>query len=167
MPFIREARWEDVSKIEKLLTRSFGQLLRNDYPASVLSIAVPLLARAQPALVTSGRYYVAELGGKIVGVGGWSLEAPGTNSTQRGVAHMRHVAVDPDHLRKGIGFEILLQSLAAANKYGIKRMMSLSTLTAAPFYEGCGFIEVGRRETPLGVAELSFPGVEMQLDLPV
>ena len=59
--------------VERLLLRSYPRLLAADYPPSVMVTAVPLLARAQPGLLASGRYFVAEgANGRVLAAGGWS-----------------------------------------------------------------------------------------------
>jgi hypothetical protein len=69
---LRCATGRDFDAIDAMLARSCYKLLKNDYPPSVMVTAVPLISRANPALVRSGTYYVAETSdGQIIGAGGW------------------------------------------------------------------------------------------------
>jgi GNAT superfamily N-acetyltransferase len=132
---LRIASRRDLAGVDALLARSYPKLLKADYPPSVMVTAVPLLARARPALVVSGSYYVAEApGAGIVGAGGWSFW-----SRQEGVAEVRHVAVDPGFTRRGIGQRLLETILAEARRAGMTRIVCLATRTAVPFYASMGF----------------------------
>ena len=98
---IRTADMTDLAAIDALLSRSYPRVLAHDYPPSVLVLALPLLSRAQPVLVTSGRYYVAETAdGRVLGAGGWSRAAPGpgacpTSRDRSSPPTARHRAGDP------------------------------------------------------------------------
>ena len=136
---LRTASLRDLAGVDALLARSYPKLLKPDYPPSVMVTAVPLLARARPGLLASGRYYVAEAPGEgIVGAGGWSLR-----SRVERVAEVRHVAVDPRFTRAGIGRRLLGTVLEAARREGMRRIDCLATRTAVPFYAAMGFGELG------------------------
>ena len=164
MPTIRRAKLDDIGALDSLLRRSYGPLLRADYPPSTLVLALPRMARAQPRLIASGRYYLAEEGGEVLGAGGWSPEPPGGGAVLPGLGHIRHVATDARAVRRGIGRALLGQVFEEARAKGISRMSSLSTLTAVPFYEALGFRPLRRIDLSFG-AGVAFPAVEMDLDL--
>lgn len=68
---VRLAGRADLALVDALLARSYPALLKADYPPSVMVTAVPLIARANPGLVTSGHYYVVtDETGRVVGAGG-------------------------------------------------------------------------------------------------
>ncbi|MDU8910268.1 GNAT family N-acetyltransferase [Aestuariicoccus sp. MJ-SS9] len=115
----------------------------------MLVTAVPLIARAQPALLASGQFLVAAQEGVIVGAGGWSMQAPGGRPGARGVGHIRHVATDPDYLRRGVGRMLLQQVLFQARASGMMQMQCQSTLTAVPFYQAMGFVQQAEIEIAL------------------
>jgi hypothetical protein len=100
---IRRATPADIGAVDALLGRSYGPLLRADYPPSTLILALPRMARAQPRLLASGRYFLAEKEGEVLGAGGWSTEAPGDGRIFRGLGHVRHVATDARAVRRGVG----------------------------------------------------------------
>jgi len=151
---LRLARLDDLAAVDRLLQRSFGRLLKANYPPSVMVTVVPMLARAKPALLASGRYFLVEGAGRLLGVGGYSLRGPGS-------AEIRHVAVDPDVARQGVGRMLMAGVFAAAEAESVRRYLALSTLTAVPFYTALGFQAAGRIEMQV-LAGISFGVVRMQ-----
>lgn len=162
---IRAARRADVPGVDALLARSYPRLLKADYPPSVLVTAVPLISRAQPGLVASGTYYVAETdAGQIVGAGGWTRRDPATARTVAGQGNIRHFATDPAFTRKGIGGALLERCLRDAQDSGLVAMTCYSTRTAVPFYAAHGFEAEAEVEIELRPGVL-FPAIRMQRDL--
>ncbi len=169
--FVRTAGPADLAAVDALLARSYPSLLAADYAPSVMVLAVPIISRARPELLSSGRYYLAFDGtGKLLGAGGWSAAAPGPSDRPQGqagpkrVGHVRHVATDPDALRRGVGRAIMKAAFDAAIGAGVTQMHCLSTLTAEPFYASVGFRNVGLAEVPLRPG-IVFPAVQMICDL--
>jgi len=168
-PSIRAARAADTPAIDALLARSYPRLLKADYPPSVLVTALPRIARANPALVASGRYYVVEdAAGRLLGAGGWSFAGPGGGGGGAGrpgaVAHVRHVATDPDALRRGVGRALMRHVTGAARAEGVRRLDCLSTRTAVAFYAALGFEALGEVTVALAPGVV-FPAVRMRLAL--
>src|SRR3954449_9245970 len=89
---IRLSQPDDADAVERVLCASYPQLMAPAYEADLLKRALPFLIKANPHLLASKSYYLAEAGGEPVGCGGWSLEKPGTNTNEFGVAHIRHFA---------------------------------------------------------------------------
>ncbi len=156
---VRTARREDLAALDALFARSYPVLLKADYPASVLVTAVPLISRAQPRLLATGTYYVAELDGRIAGAGGWTKARPGGRA-RRGVAHIRHFATDAALTRRGVGRALMLRVFEAARRAGIGRLHCMSTRSAVPFYAAMGFETLGERSVPLAPG-IDFPAVAM------
>ena len=69
---LRAAKLADIGQVDDLLARSYPRLLRPDYPPSMLVLALPLITKAQPGLLRSGRYFVVEDGDRVVAAGGWT-----------------------------------------------------------------------------------------------
>ena len=165
---LRHAKPGDLAAVDALLARSYPRLLARDYPPSVLVTAVPIIARARPELLASGRYWIAEdAQGHVVGAGGWSSLSPtpsdgsgGFPRRERGVAHVRHVATDPDMVRHGVGRAVMRHVMAEAAMEGFAMMECLSTWTAVPFYTAVGFSDVGRISVNLAPG-IDFPAVQM------
>ena len=158
---LRRARPSDLGAVERLLKRSYMRLLRADYPPSVMVTALPLIVRARPELLASGRYFLAEAeDGALLGAGGWSAASPLGDVAVADMGHLRHVAVDPDSVRQGVGRAIMGEVISDALRHGVKWLDCMSTRTAVPFYQALGFrfmhdAEVGLRP---GIV---FPAVRM------
>jgi predicted N-acetyltransferase YhbS len=163
MLVVRPATPQDIGAVDLLLRRSYGPLLRADYPPSALILALPVMARAQPRLLASGRYFLAEEDGVVVGAGGWSEEAPGGPATP-GLGHVRHVATDARAARRGVGRAVMTEVMEQARNAGMNRLSAQSTLTAVPFYGALGFKPIRRRDLFFG-AGIPFPTFEMERSL--
>ncbi|MBS0126115.1 GNAT family N-acetyltransferase [Thetidibacter halocola] len=141
---LRRATEADIGALDRLFQRSYRMLLEPDYSPVVLVMALPVMARAQPALIRSGLFHVVETSdGRLAGAGGWSLQAPGGRPGQRGVGHVRHVATDPAFSRRGVGRMLMAHVLLEARASGMTSLHCQSTLTAVPFYEALGFVRRG------------------------
>lgn len=157
---LRLSRPGDVAAVDLLLGRSYPRLLKADYPPSIMVGLVPLIARARPELLASGRFFVVEDGaGRVLGAGGYSLQ------TRRGVGgalgQIRHVATDPDATRQGIGRRLMQAVFGAAGAEGVRQFDCLATRTAVPFYTAMGFVVVGPVEVPI-TQGMAFPAIRMQ-----
>ena len=146
---IRPATPEDLDAVDTLLQRSYPVLLKRDYAPSVLVTTLPLISRAQPALLASGSYFLAERDGAVVGAGGWTPQAPGGRRGLRGVGHIRHVVTDYRQTRQGIGRRLMSHVMWHARAAGCEVLHCQSTLTAVPFYASLGFVAQGRIEVDL------------------
>lgn len=135
---VRKTTAADLSAVDALFAKSYPTLLAADYAPSVLVTALPLLSRAQPQLLASGRYYLAEQDGVVLGAGGFSFHGPMGGHTP-GTAHIRHVVTDAASTRQGIGRTIMNRVLSDAERQGALRIDCISTLTAVRFYASLGF----------------------------
>ena len=154
---MRPATPRDVGAVDLLLSRSYPKLLKKDYPPSVLVTAVPLISRANTALVTSGTYFVAEApDGSIIGAGGWTRLA-----RTRDAGQVRHLVVDWRRQREGIGRRLLTVIVEDARNRGVGRLDAQATRTAVRFYEAMGFQRLGEFDVPLRPG-IGFPAVLMR-----
>jgi GNAT superfamily N-acetyltransferase len=152
---LRRARPDDLAAVDALLARSYPRLLKADYPPSIMVTIVPVLARAKPGLLASGRYFVVADGeGRVMGAGGYSLSG-------RGRAEIRHVATDPDATRQGIGRQLMLGIFTAAEGEGVTGYDCMATRTAVPFYEAMGFVVKGPVSVPV-LRGMAFPAILMR-----
>ena len=156
---VRVAAPGDIARIDSLLARSYPQLLKADYSPSTLVTAIPLISRAQPRLISSGTYYVAEEDGEILGAGGWTRDGPMGGHTA-GLGHIRHFATEPSALRRGVARAIMERSLSDATASGLSDLECLSTRTAVPFYQSLGFTTIGNVEIDLRPG-IKFPAIAM------
>ena len=161
---VRRSRSSDLAALDTLFAASYPKLLKADYPPSVLVTALPLISRAQPGLLTSPTYFVAEdQEGRIIGAGGWTKARP-QGGRRRGVGHVRHVVTDHRCLRNGVARGIMEQIIDTAQGLGIGRLDCQSTRTAVPFYTACGFQALGEIEVTLRPG-IAFPAVAMARNL--
>lgn len=163
-PHVRIASPADLSAVDTLLARSYPALLKADYPPSTLVTALPLISRAQPSLLSSGSYFVAEIDDEVVGAGGWTFAAPGGKPGARGVGHIRHVVTAPDQIRNGIGRALMSNVMLHAKGSGVMQLECLSTRTAVPFYAALGFVELGPVDIALRPG-ISFPAIAMRAQI--
>ncbi|QBY01102.1 GNAT family N-acetyltransferase [Rhodophyticola sp. CCM32] len=158
---IRPSNAADLPALDALVARSYGILMKRDYPPSILVTALPLIARAQPRLLTSGSYYVAvSAEGALVSAGGWTHQGPQGGVGPRDLGHIRLFATDPDATRKGLARAIMRHSLKTAAEAGITRLICQSSCTAVPFYTAMGFERQGEIEITLRPG-ISFPAMQM------
>jgi GNAT superfamily N-acetyltransferase len=154
---LRSATARDYEAVDAMLAWTYPKLLKHDYPPSVLVTAVPLIARANPALVRSGTYYVAETqDGTIIGAGGWTFSRGSTAA-----AEIRHLVVDWRHQRRGIGRRLMMGIFAEAQLQGVRRFEAQATRTAVTFYESMGFESLGQTLVPLRPG-IDFPAIAMR-----
>jgi GNAT superfamily N-acetyltransferase len=157
---VRLARRGDITALDALYARSYPKLLKADYPPSALVLALPLISRVQPYLVTCGTYFVAEAeDGTILGAGGWT---PQRNQT--GCGDVRHLVTDDRHTRRGVGRALFDRIFSSARAAGIGRLDCNATRTAVPFYQAMGFTALGPIEIDLRPG-ITFPAVRMQCRL--
>ena len=162
---IRTASIEDSDSVTALLRASYPVLMRGAYEDSLLDAVLPAMTVAQPGLLRSGTYYVAEAAdGPIVGCGGWTRERPGGNETEPGLAHIRHFGVHLDWTRQGVGRELYTRCQKDARNAGVSKFECYASLNGESFYAALGFkrdrvIDVEMRDGIL------FPSVRMFVEL--
>jgi GNAT superfamily N-acetyltransferase len=147
---LRVAAPEDAARVSAVLAASYGTLWQGAYEPDALAAVLPLVSRARPELLASGRYFLALRGEALVAVGGWSLEDPASGAVVPGQGHVRHFATHPDHLRQGAAGLILRRCLAEAEAAGVAEMMCLASLPSEGFYAAHGFSTLRREETRIG-----------------
>lgn len=160
---VRVARPDDYDAVSRLVLASYSRLLASHYNRALLDVALPFMTRANPALLASGTYYVAESSDTVVGCGGWSMERPGSGETVEGEAYVRHVATHPEWLGQGIGTSLLDRCFREARPV-VRTLHCFATRNAEPFYRACGFETVGPMEVSMGPT-LKFPAVLMKREL--
>ena len=160
-PTLRTATHADIAAVDALLARSYPVLLKPDYPPSVIVSVIPLISRAQPALVTCGTYFVVDVDGCLMAAGGWTATGPRSARQEAGLCHVRHVVTDARATRQGHGRRLLSHVMATARAAGHTRIEALSTLTAVPFYDAMGFVVREEVAVPIGALHLPFQAVRM------
>ena len=157
---IRHAETTDAAAVERLLLASYPALMANSYDAETLARALPLMTRANPRLLASGTYYVAEVGDEIIGCGGWSPELPGTKTIVAHIGHVRHFAVHPSYVGRGVGRAIFERCEAQAQDSAISKLECFSSRNAVDFYRAVGFDVIREIEVEMA-SDTKFPSVLM------
>jgi GNAT superfamily N-acetyltransferase len=162
---IRIARPSDSDAVGALLAASYSSLLTARYDSDTLGRALPVMSRANPALLRSGTYYVAERAPcNLVGCGGWTTARPGSGEIFEGEAHIRHFATHPEWVGRGVGTSLLARCFNDARILGIRKLHCFSTLNAERFYRASRFETIGPVDVPMGPS-LTFPGILMSREL--
>jgi N-acetylglutamate synthase-like GNAT family acetyltransferase len=162
---IRTALPTDADAISALSEASYSRLLAASYDRGVLRLALPHMIKANPELLASGAYYVAEARpGVLVGCGGWSAAKPGGGEIIEGEAHVRHFAVHPEWTRRKYGTSLLARCIGDARTLGIRKLHCFSTLNAEPFYRASGFETIGPIDVPMG-RTAALPGILMKYEI--
>ena len=156
----RLATPDDLAAVDALLRASYPKLMAAAYDEAVLAPALQLMARANPALLACGTYYVAESDGLVVGCGGWTREYPGANVVP-GLAHLRHFGTHPDWTKRGVGRAIYRHCEAAARAAGVSAFECHASLNGEPFYAALGFESIRRIDIELRPG-LRLPAVLMR-----
>ena len=158
---LRRSVATDLEPLNRLFMDSYPVLLAADYAPDLLDRALPLIARANPGLLVSGSYYLAEPedGGAPLAAGGWTVESP-HQAEPTGTGHIRHVVTHPQATRQGLAAAIMRRSFEEARAAGLTQLVALSTLTAVRFYAAMGFA-VEREEVIAMAPDVSFPAVRM------
>lgn len=162
---IRIAAPSDQAGVSALLKTSYTALMARDYSPEVLAAALPLICQANPVLLRSGTYYIAENSdGEIVGCGGWTPQRPGEGEILQGLGHIRHFATHPIWTRQGIASALLTRCKADARAQNISRLECYSSLSARNFYAALDFQACGSIDVQLS-DECVFPSVRMECAL--
>lgn len=160
-PTLRRATPSDIPQIAALIELSVNGLQAGDYSPSQRAAALGSVFGIDTNLIGDGTYLIAELGGQMVGCGGWSKRqamfgADSLAASQSAfldppidAARIRAFFVHPDFARRGIGAKILLACENAASNAGFKRFELGSTLTGIPLYSAYGYTPIKRIDTPL------------------
>ena len=159
---IRTAIPADQELLTGLITASYRTLDSGQYDPAKLAAAMPLMSKANPNLLASGTYYVAEIDGAAAACGGWTFERPGSGGeVEEVVAHIRHFATHPRYLRRGLARMLLDRCLKEAAARGAKLMKSQATLPAEKFYAAAGFRTTRPIEVRMG-PEIMLPALDME-----
>lgn len=159
---LRVAMPEDADAVASVLRPSYSELMAVAYPAELLARALPLITRANPKLLSSGRYYLVEAKtDELAGCGGWSAHPPGASEPDPRRAHIRHFATHPAWLRRGVGRRLYARCEAEARAAGFNRFECWASLNGEAFYAALGFRQLERIETPMA-GGIRFPAVRME-----
>ncbi|HLL31760.1 MAG TPA: GNAT family N-acetyltransferase [Allosphingosinicella sp.] len=152
----------DCEAVSAVLGPSYAVLMAAAYPPDLLARTLPVITKANPALLSSGRYYLVEAEtGEPAGCGGWSPNPPGRRDGDPERAHVRHFATHPDWTRRGVGRLLYERCEADARAAGFTVFEAWSSLNGEGFYASLGFRRLGPIETPMPGGAM-FPAVRME-----
>jgi GNAT superfamily N-acetyltransferase len=159
---LRVATLEDAGAVSAVLGPSYSRLMAVAYPPDLLARTLPTITRPNPALLTSGRYYLVEAEtGEPAGCGGWSPDPPGRRDEDPERAHIRHFATHPDWTRRGVGCLLYERCEADARAGGFTLFEAWASLNGESFYASLGFRRLERIETPMP-GGVRFPAIRME-----
>jgi GNAT superfamily N-acetyltransferase len=153
---IREAVASDADAIQALHNHSFERLCPSHYSPAQMRAAAETFMLLDHRLLTSGRYYVTETAGRLIGSGGW-----GRDERDTALAHVRAVYVDPEFLRRGVGRRLVAVAEARAKQAGCNAFAANSSLNAVAFYAALGYRVISERILTLK-GDVAFPIVRME-----
>ena len=132
-PELARLRWEFRIEAETPATRS-----RGDFDAEMRGFAAEVLAPG-----TSWRAWVAEADHRVVGCVWLQLfekvPHPGRTRSQRPVAYVTNMYVEPDRRNAGLGRDLLDVAVAFARERNVDGVLLWPSERSRPFYERAGF----------------------------
>ena len=162
---IRVATLEDADAVAAVLGPSYSLLMPAAYPPHLLAPTLPSITRANPDLLSSGRYYLVEAeSGEPAGCGGWSADPPDRRDEDPERAHIRHFATHPAWLGRGVGRLLYERCEADARAAGFTAFEAWASLNGEGFYAALGFRPLERIETPMP-GGIRFAAVRMERPL--
>lgn len=149
----RRAGREETGLVQYL---RFASLVCLEMPAQPLQAVRSFmggLPDVDAELIETGRYFVADLGGELVGGAGWSALRIGLTGErlvgedgrvtqlvfQEKVALLRGFFLDPDLGRRGVGAALLAQVESEAARDGYRSLEIVAPATSQIFYRSLGF----------------------------
>jgi GNAT superfamily N-acetyltransferase len=160
-PVICPATLADIDALRELQATAMRTLGRGYYTPAEVDAAVRYVCMPDRGLIEDGTYLIAELDGRLVGCGGWSLRrkayaGPADRQTDgerldpvTEPTRIRAMFTAPDVARQGVGRAILAAAEAAARAAGFSRARLGATLSGEAFYRRAGYVEIGRETAPL------------------
>ncbi|MDJ0910535.1 MAG: GNAT family N-acetyltransferase [Woeseiaceae bacterium] len=162
---VRVSTLDDSAPVSSLLRASYPKLMRSAYDPVLLEKVLPRMTTAQPGLLESDSYYVAESAeGRIIGCGGWTRERPGTTEIEESVGHVRHFGVHPEWTRCGVGKALYARCARDAREAGVAKFECYSSLNGEAFYAALGFRRLGLIDLHM-FDDAHFPTVHMTADI--
>lgn len=156
---IRRATPADCAELDRLALTAFRHAAAAHYTAGQTTRILRHLIKIDRELVTTGRLFVLQDDGRLVGCAGWSSGGPlirgaadavaveacagrnghGQAADDRPGAEIRCVYVHPDRHRRGVAGRLLVSAERDAVAAGHRRFSLIATLPSVPFYFSRGY----------------------------
>jgi GNAT superfamily N-acetyltransferase len=158
---IRPATPADIGPLCELQVTAMRVLGAGYYTPAEVEGAARYICVPDRMLIEDGTYFVAELDGRLVGCGGWSLRRKGyagPTASQTDAepldprtepTRIRAMFTAPEVARQGVGRAILAAAEDAARAAGFSRARLGATLSGEAFYRRSGYGEIGRETAAL------------------
>jgi GNAT superfamily N-acetyltransferase len=155
----RLATIDDIAALVELMNLSIRRLVGNYLDPERVEASFEIMG-IDTQLIQDGTYFVVEIGGRIVGCGGWSRRATlfgGDHSGGRDArpldpatepARVRAMYTHPDFARRGVGRLVLALCERAAAREGFRSLELVATVAGEPLYTACGFSAVEPLDVP-------------------
>ncbi len=148
---IRQGKPDDIFEIAEIYNNSVRELCKNEYSQEIISLwASSVTPESRLKSIKNGSLWVAEIEGKIAG---YLVSVSG---------ELIALFIGSSFSGFGIGRALGELGISLARKDG-KEVKLESTLTAAPFYEKLGFVEVNRGNFTHGNSDIKIPIINMVL----
>lgn len=148
---IRTAVFADQPAILELQRLSLRTLGRAHYSEKEIESYLRHATTLEDYLLADGTYFVAHIGGRLAGCGGWSLRAPAYSAVtgdalaaEHPLPRVRAMFVHPEFARRGVGRYLLADIESAIWESGHHEIRIDATLGGVPLYERCGYKRFGQ-----------------------
>ena len=137
---VRIASPQDAEAVSALLAASYPLLMAFGYDPILFARALPVLTKANPALLSTRTWYVVEALGaddRLVGCGGWARQRPDMPNERVDpiLGHIRHFATHPNWTRRGIGRALFDRCVTDARAAGVCSFECYSSIALSQAYE--------------------------------
>jgi GNAT superfamily N-acetyltransferase len=150
-PTVRRATFADRSGILELQHLSLRVLGRDLYSEHEIESYLKYTPTLEQHLIEDSTYYVARIGERLAGCGGWSVKKPAYSAVtqdavlhpQRTTAKVRAMYVHPYLARRGVGRQLLGVIERAILEAGYEEASLDATVGGVLLYTRCGYTPVG------------------------
>jgi putative acetyltransferase len=144
VPTIRLAVQADVPAIAEIQEASILSLGAAVYGHDKARAWLRFGIEQSRGLLRQGEFFVAEAGGLVVGVSGWSPDPERLDT-----AWIRYVFVRPEVARQGLGRRLVTTAEDAALAAGRPRLLLWASLNALGFYQALRYQRLRRATWPI------------------
>jgi GNAT superfamily N-acetyltransferase len=142
---IRPATEADLDTIAAVQEAAILALGAAAYAPDQLEAWARIGVETRQGLLNQGSFFVAQMHGQTVGVGGWSADGG-----DRSAAWIRYLFVRPEAVRNGIGRRLLEVVESSACAAGRNVFHVWASLNAVGFYQALGYRRRRAIRVPLG-----------------